>query len=74
MVEGGGPSADLETRRQSCRLLARLANQCSNELTQAAQNSNAVEMLVNSDGQVDSRLRKHLVEIKEALRERGVNI
>jgi len=75
MAQGDGPTSDLETRRQSCRLLARLANHCHAEIIAAAQsNSSVTQLLVSCDSQSDSRLRKHLVEIKEALRDNGVSI
>lgn len=75
MAEGAGPTADVETQRQSCRLLARLANECHGEIIAAAQsNQSATQLLVSCDSQKDSRLRKHLAEIKDALRDHGVSI
>lgn len=75
MAVGGGPTFDLESRRQSCRLLARLAGPFHSQITEAAtSNTAATRLLVDCDQVTDLRLKKYLLEIKEALRAKGVEI
>lgn len=67
--------SDMETRRQSCRLLARLASHCHGAITAAAVgNPSATQLLVTCDSQSDPRLKKHLGEMREALRAQGVSL
>lgn len=75
MALGDVAASDMETRRQSCRMLARLSNQYAGKIIEAAQlNASATDLLVNCDSQSDTRLRKHLGEMKQALRFNGVSI
>jgi len=75
MVEGNVYSCELEMRRQSCRLLACLASICYTAIVTVAQsNESATQLLVSCASVEDARLRKHLEEIKDALRLNGIAI
>jgi len=74
-------NADTESRRQSCRLLARLTKKCDGDiLMEAASANKAMVELVNQqknqDGSIviDERLKKHLVEVREAFTARGLQV
>lgn len=71
-MAAGSKGADMETRRQSCRLLASMTHCCHEAVLAAAkQNQTMIGLVASCDTERDQRLRKYLVEIRDAFKARG---
>lgn len=66
-LAAGSAGADMETRRQSCRLLAGLTYHCHDDVLQEARrNQTMINLVASCDSERDPRLKKHLMEMRDA--------